>query len=75
MEFTMTEPHKRRRHPRYQTGYRVRNWAEYEKSLRDRGDITIWVTPDAVIAWKSKISGKRGAQMVYSELAIQTALT
>ncbi|MEH6633627.1 MAG: hypothetical protein V7776_22680 [Halopseudomonas aestusnigri] len=26
--------------------YRVKNWAEYNESLRCRGDITIWVSTD-----------------------------
>ena len=28
-------------HPPYKTKYKVENWAEYEKGLRDRGDVTI----------------------------------
>ena len=70
----MAEAHKRKRHPKYKTKYRVKNWAEYEKSLRDRGDITVWVSSDIVTAWKSVSSRKRGAQEVYSDLAIETAL-
>jgi hypothetical protein len=71
----MAEPHKRRRHSKFRQKFRVRNWAEYEKSLRDRGDITIWVTPEGVAAWTPSTNGKRGAQEVYSDLAIETALT
>ena len=71
----MAEAHKKRRHPKYRTKYRVKNWNEYEKSLRDRGDITIWVSSDALKAWKSASSGKRGAQEIYSDLSIETALT
>jgi hypothetical protein len=37
----MTEPHKRNRHPNYKTAYRVNNWREYDRALRDRGDITL----------------------------------
>jgi len=70
----MAEAHKRKRHPKYKTNYRVKNWAEYEKSLQDRGDITVWVSSDTVTAWKSVSSRKRGAQEVYSDLAIETAL-
>ena len=71
---TMADPHKRKRHPKYKKKYRVRNWAEYEKSLRDRGDITIWVTPEGIAAWTPSATGKRGAPGVYSDLAIETAL-
>ena len=72
----MTEPHKRPyRHPKYKTAYRVNNWREYEQSLRDRGDITLWLSHDAIDAWTPPQTGKRGAQPVYSETAIETALT
>ena len=71
----MTEPHKRNRHPKYKTAYRVKNWAEYEKSLRDRGDITLWVSQEAIDAWRAPMTGKRGAQPVYADLAIETALS
>ena len=26
----------------YKTKYRIRNWREYERGLRSRGDVTIW---------------------------------
>jgi len=45
----MSEPHKRSyRHPKYKTAYRVSNWPKYEKSLRDRGDVTLWICEDAI---------------------------
>jgi Transposase DDE domain len=71
----MTEPHKRpNRPPKYKTAYRVKNWAEYDKSLRDRGDITLWMSQDAIDAWTPPQTGERGAQPVYSDVAIETAL-
>jgi hypothetical protein len=72
----MLEAHKRAyRHPKYKTAYRVKNWHEYDQSLRDRGDITVWMSHDAVDAWTPPQTGKRGAQPVYSDVAIETALT
>jgi hypothetical protein len=72
----MYEPHKvAYRHPKYKTAYRVRNWPEYEKSLRDRGDITIWFSQEAIEAWTPKKNGKRGGQPVYSNIAIETSLS
>jgi hypothetical protein len=72
----MTEPHKRpHRHPTYKTAYRVKNWHEYDQALRDRGDITLWMSQDAIHAWTPPQTGKRGAQLVYSDIAIETALT
>ena len=66
---------KSRVHPKYKTRYRVTNWAEYDKALVQRGDITLWISEDAVDAWAPKRSGKRGAPRKYSDLAIETALT
>ncbi len=43
--------------PKYKTKYRVRNWAAYEKSLRRRGDITIWFAAAAVGSWNARPSG------------------
>jgi len=72
----MFEPHKvAYRHPKYKTQYRVMNWPEYEKSLRARGDITIWLSQDAIEAWTPEKNGKRGAQTVYSAIAIETSLS
>jgi hypothetical protein len=72
----MTEPHKRaKRHPKYKTAYRVKNWREYDQSLRNRGNIMLWISPDAIDAWTPPMTGKRGAQPVYSAIAIETALS
>ena len=71
----MTEPHKRNRHPKYKTAYRVNNWREYEQSLRDRGNITLWITPEAIAAWTPPQTGKRGDQPVYSDFVIETVLS
>ncbi|MDH3601691.1 MAG: hypothetical protein OEU26_18940 [Candidatus Tectomicrobia bacterium] len=39
----MTKPHKQaNRHPKYKTAYRVKNWREYDRALRDR-DATVEV--------------------------------
>jgi len=73
---SMTEPHKRpHRHPKYKAAYHVRNWREYDKALRDRGDITLWISQGAIDAWTPPQTGKRGAQPLYSDVAIETALT
>jgi len=71
----MAEAHKRAyRHPKYKTSYRVKNWPEYEKSLRSRGDITVWLSRDAINAWTPPKNGKRGGQPIYSDIAIETSL-
>ena len=63
-----------RRHKIQKSGYRVTNWKEYNQALRDRGDITIWFTEEAVRDWHPEKSGKRGRPFEYSEHAIATAL-
>ena len=62
-------------HPKYKTRYRVTNWAEYDRSLVQRGDITMWISAEAIKAWKAKSAGKRGAPKKYSDIAIEAALT
>ncbi len=66
---------KSRVHPRYKTKYRVGNWPEYDWSLAQRGDITLWISTDAAGAWTPAPSGRRGGQRKFSNLAIETALT
>ena len=71
----MSEAHKRAyRHPKYKTSYRVKNWSEYEQSLRNCGDITVWLSRDAIEAWTPPKNGKRGGQPIYSDSAIETSL-
>ena len=55
--------------------YRVRNWAAYAQALKQRGQVTVWFSPEAVQAWAYQGPAQRGAQFVYSDLAIETALT
>jgi hypothetical protein len=65
---------KGRRHiPRQR--HRVTNWREYDASLRNRGSLTIWFTPEAIAGWKAQPRTTPGGQRHYSDLAIETALT
>ncbi len=66
---------KSRVHPKYKTKYRVGNWPEYERTLVQRGDITLWISSDAMDAWRPAPSGLRGGQRKFSDLAIESALT
>ncbi len=62
-------------HPKYKTKYSVGNWPEYERGLRARGDVMIWFNQDAIAGWIPCGRRKRGAQRLYSDLAIETVLT
>jgi hypothetical protein len=62
-------------HPKYKTKYHVANWPEYERSLVQRGDVTLWLSADAIDAWTPRPSGRRGGQRKFSDHAIETALT
>jgi hypothetical protein len=66
---------KSRVHPKYKTKYRVKNWAEYDRALVQRGDITLWISEEAIASWKPAPTGIRGAQRKFSDHAIETALT
>ncbi len=66
---------KSRVHPKHKTRYRVGNWAEYERALVQRGDITLWLSDAAINACVAAGVGKRSGQLQYSDLAIETALT
>ena len=62
-------------YPKYKTKYHVGNWPAYDRALVKRGDITVWLAPDAIATWETVGVGKRGGQLQYSDLAIETALT
>ena len=66
---------KSRVHPKYKTKYRVGNWSDYDRLLIERGNLTIWLSPDAISGWNAKPLRRRGGQCKYSDLAIETALT
>src|ERR1700732_4265003 len=63
-----------RRHKIEKARYKVTNWPEYNKALRQRGDITIWFTEEAFAAYRLAKTGARGRPQEYSDLAIETAL-
>src|SRR5262245_38499133 len=56
--------------------YRIRNWSEYNASLKQRGRLTIWVSPEAVANWTTdELTGEPGASPTYTDLAIETMAT
>ena len=56
--------------------YHIRNWSEYNASLKKRGSLTVWVSPEAVENWTTdELTGDRGASPTYTDLAIETMAT
>jgi len=50
--------------------YVVRDWATYDRALRRRGDITVWISQEALAGWRVP-AGRR----TFSDAAIIAALT
>ncbi len=48
---------------KYKTEYRIRNWREYERGLRSRGDVTIWLSEEAIAAWTPAKNGLRSGRV------------
>jgi len=65
---------EKRRHKIQKSQYKVTNWKEYNQALRDRGNITVWFTEEAIQQWTPEKTEKRGRPFEYSEHAIATAL-
>src|SRR3954462_15072021 len=69
MPYRFNEPH---RHKIPRARYRVQNWPEYDRALQRRGELTVWVTPEAIAAWCPPRTGRRGRPRDYSDVAIET---
>src|SRR3954449_13335003 len=69
MPYKFNEP---RRHKIPRARYRVQNWPAYDRALQQRGSLTVWVTPEALAAWRPPRTGQRGRPRDYSEVAIGT---
>src|SRR4051794_13233231 len=63
-----------RRHRIPKARYRVKNWRDYDAALRRRGDLTVWVTAEAIEAWTPANTGRRGRPQRYSEIVVETGL-
>ena len=54
---------------------RVTNCAEYDESLRRRGDLTVSISEDALAVWSAPRRTTPGGQPVYSDVAVELCLT
>ena len=71
-------PHKHnhdRRHKIPKQEFKVTNWPAYSESLRRRGDLTVWISNEALIQWPAPQRTSRGGQRKYSDMAITMCLT
>lgn len=57
--------------------YRVKNWKDYNQSLINRGNLTLWFSEDVVKGWyqEPQKTKKRGRRFTYSDTYIELALT
>ncbi|WP_447307374.1 transposase, partial [Escherichia coli] len=55
--------------------FKITNWSAYNKALRQRGSLTIWLDESAIAAWTdcAKPEG-RGRPLHYTYMAITTVL-
>lgn len=50
--------------------YRVRNWNRYNRSLINRGNLTIWVDEKSIAGWSTvKPTGRKGRVASFSDAA------
>ena len=51
------------------------NWSSYDRSLVNRGDITLWLSDDVLQSWNHCPKQTFGRPRLYSDLAIENALS
>ncbi len=71
MPYKHNEVHRHKIEP---VRYKVTNWPEYNKALRNRGNFTVYFTEEAVDGWHTVKTGSRSSPQKYSDLAIEVSL-
>jgi hypothetical protein len=56
------------------TKYRLNNWPEYNKSLKQRGVLELWITDDLADKWAAEPTKRPGNQPLYSDYAIEIVI-
>ncbi|MCD1125614.1 IS5 family transposase [Jinshanibacter sp. LJY008] len=55
--------------------FKITNWSAYNKALRQRGSLTIWLDESAIATWTDRALPKgRGRPLHYTDMAISTVL-
>ena len=54
--------------------HKILNWSDYNESLRRRGDITVWLSDDAIAQWyeKDRVYDGTGTPQLFTDFAIIT---
>jgi len=54
--------------------YKLTNWSDYNASLRSRGDITVWLSEDAIAQWytNDRVYDGTGTPILYTDFSIIT---
>lgn len=63
---------KKRLNPR--EVYKLKNWSNYNQSLKKRGQITFWLSDDVKSGWYYEGDQKPGGEIKYSDSAIEFCL-
>lgn len=52
--------------------YKLTNWSDYNEALRRRGDITVWLSEEAISQWyaKDRVYDGTGTPILYTDFAI-----
>lgn len=69
----MGKVNKKRLKPR--ETYKLTNWSEYNKSLKQRGKLSIWLSDSVKENWYYNGKQQPGGQKLYSNVAIEFCLT
>jgi hypothetical protein len=54
--------------------YKVKNWAQYNVGLKNRGSLTLWISKEVIDGWKYQGEAQRGGQFEFSDSCILTLL-
>jgi hypothetical protein len=69
------KPQKKNRKRTEKKKYKVRNWSEYNEALKKRGMLDVYMEKNVLEEWyENPEKKKKGAQTIYSDLAIQITL-
>ena len=57
------------------TRYKVTNWPEYNRSLKNRGNLQVWLPAQTLTNWHYSGTKEKGGQLEYSDTCIEFCLT